>query len=405
MRPYILFICICASVFINSLKAQDNPKANGPIPDEWIDSSTGHKIIRLTRREGSNQSFYFHNNPFIKSLDGTSDEMVFSGSTKQGSQYFTVNLKTLNIKQITSAYVGVRNEIVARNNREVIYQINDSVFATQIDNLKTRLLCVLPKGLNGKISTLNASEILLAGVYTDGDSAQQIHKRYPEKHDFFSRIYEAKIPNTLFIINVLTGEYKDIHKENTWLGHIQFSPVDPDLLMFCHEGPWEKLDRIWVINIKTGDLRLMHKRTVDNEIAGHEFWSWDGKTIWFDLQVPRSVTFNLAGVDYQTGREMKYAHERNEWSIHYNISFDQKLFCGDGGDSTQVAKAKDGTWIYLFRPEGERFQSERLVNMKDHYYKLEPNVHFSPDGKWVIFRSNMFGLTNVFAVEIEKNKK
>ena len=48
-------------------------------------------------------------------------------------------------------------------------------------------------------------------------------------------------------------------------------------------------------------------------------------------------------------------------------------------------------WIYLFRPEDDRLKSERLVNMKHHAYKLEPNVHFSPDEKWVIFRANFEG--------------
>jgi oligogalacturonide lyase len=48
------------------------------------------------------------------------------------------------------------------------------------------------------------------------------------------------------------------------------------------------------------------------------------------------------------------------------------------------------------------FQSERLVNLARHNYHLEPNVTFSPDGKWIVFRSNMFGPTHVFAVEVAK---
>jgi len=401
---FVIVWGICLIIlFPNSVHAQNNPKAHGPVPDEWIDTSTGHKIIRLSRREGTNESFYFHNNPFIKSADGQTDEMVFNGTTDSGGQYFIVNLKTFETRQLTSSPQSIKNEIVAKKNREVIYQIRDSVYATNVDTRRTRLLCAFPSGFKGRISTLNADETLLAGAYSEGDEAQEIRKEYPEKRDFFGRIYDAHILHTLFTINTVTGKLTNVHQEKTWLGHIQFSPVDPDLLMFCHEGPWDKVDRIWVKNLKTGNIKLMHKRTMDREIAGHEFWSWDGKTIWFDLQTPRSVNFNLAGVNFETGQETRYIHQRNEWSIHYNISFDEKLFCGDGGDSTQVAKAKDGMWIYLFRPEGNKFKSERLVNMKDHFYKLEPNVHFSPDGKWIIFRSNMFGLTNVFAVEINKN--
>ena len=45
---------------------------------------------------------------------------------------------------------------------------------------------------------------------------------------------------------------------------------------------------------------------------------------------------------------------------------------------------------------------ECLVNLSKHNYHLEPNVNFTPDGKRVVFRSNMFGPTYVFAVETAK---
>ena len=49
------------------------------------------------------------------------------------------------------------------------------------------------------------------------------------------------------------------------------------------------------------------------------------------------------------------------------------------------------------------FQAERLVNMSKHDYRLEPNVTFSPDMKWIVFRSNMLGPMHVYAVEIAKS--
>jgi oligogalacturonide lyase len=68
-----------------------------------------------------------------------------------------------------------------------------------------------------------------------------------------------------------------------------------------------------------------------------------------------------------------------------------------------VAKAKDGQYIYLFTPNGDKLAAEKLVNMKFHNYKLEPNVHFSEDGKWVIFRANFEGIEEVYAVEVKKS--
>jgi oligogalacturonide lyase len=142
--------------------------------------------------------------------------------------------------------------------------------------------------------------------------------------------------------------------------------------------------------------------------------------IWYDLQTPRGQDFWLGGFRVADAKRIWYHLQLNEWSVHFNVSPDGTLFAGDGGDSEMVARAPDGKWIYLFRPErvpdvaGIRtagsdklidtgfFTSERLVNMKKHDYRLEPNVTFSPDMKWIVFRSNMLGPTHVYAVEIAK---
>jgi oligogalacturonide lyase len=376
-----------------------------PMPLAWIDRDTGHRVVRLTRREGTNQSFYFNNNPFIPQRADEGDEMVFYGSTAEGRQLFTVNLKTLRNRQLTHRAGGVSGEIVAPRHREAVYQSGDSVFATSVDDATTRLLYVFPAGFDASISTLNADETLLAGLKA-GPEVRAIKEKYPTKGEYFNRIFAAHPPYDLFVVDLRKGGApKVIHHEDTWLGHVQFSPTDPNLLMFCHEGPWHLVDRIWTIDVRGGSPpRLMHQRTVDREIAGHEFFGPDG-TLWYDLQIPRGVTFFLAGTNPTSGRTSRYQMTRDEWSIHFNASPDGRLFACDGGDSTQVARAKDGRWIYLFRPDGERLRSERLVNMSHHGYRpLEPNVHFSPDGRWVIFRSDFGGETESYAVEVARTE-
>jgi oligogalacturonide lyase len=296
----------------------------------------------------------------------------------------------------------MNGEIIAPTNKLVYYQIKDSVFATHIETKKTKLVYVFPKDFQASITTLNADETLLAGAKSS-DEEKELFKKYPNKSSYFDIIYEAKLPRTLFTVNVKTGELTKLFSDSAWLNHVQFSSTDPKLLMFCHEGPWHKVDRIWTIDITTKQVKKMHQRTMNMEIFGHEWFAPDGKRIWFDLQQPRSTTFFIAGTDVKTGQEIKYALKRDEWSIHFNTSPDQKLFCGDGGDSGQVARAKDGRWIYLFTPSGDSVISERLVNMKNHNYKTEPNVHFSPDGNWIIFRATFEGHTDVYAVEVKKS--
>lgn len=386
------------------------------MPDEWIDKDTHHKLIRLSRLPGTSLSFYFHNNPFV------GNKMVFYNSSLQpggqatdrvkqetyntntrNKQLYTVDLKTFKSEQITHQGSPMNGEIVGKNTGDVYYQIKDSVFASNIHTKATRLIFVFPEDFKGTVTGLNSNETLLGGAKSS-DEEKEILRKNPGKSSYFNLIYQAKLPRTLFTINTKTGELTKLFTDTAWLNHVQWSTTDPDLMMFCHEGPWHLVDRIWTINVKTKEVKLRHKRTIYREIAGHEFPSRDGKKIWFDLQQPRGETFYLAAVDLKTDKEEKYSLARDEWSIHYNISPDQKIFAGDGGDSGQVAKAKDGMWIYKFTPSADKMVSEKLVNMKHHNYRLEPNVHFSPDGKWVIFRANFEGTENVYAVELEKSK-
>lgn len=373
----------------------------GQMPNTWIDNETGHRIIKLTPRPGINSSFYFHNNPFVTLGPSKDSKMVFFGIDSNVKNAYTVNLKTKAIEQITFDPNGMGGEIIGHKYNNIYYQSKNVVYVTNIQTKKTKAVFTFPDNYQGHIATVNADETFLAGSKAS-DQQAEIGRKYPDKKDFFDRIFDAHLPNDLFTINIKTGKLTVIHTEPTWLGHVQFSPSQPNLLMFCHEGPWHKLDRIWHINIQTKEVKLMHKRTMDMEIAGHEWFAPDGKTIWFDLQQPRGEQFFVAGTNVETGKEIKYKLKRDEWSIHFNISDSQKEFCGDGGDSGQVARAKDGRWIYHFIPSGDSLKSERLVNMKNHNYHLEPNVHFSPDGKWIIFRANFEGEQNVYAVEIKK---
>lgn len=383
------------------------------MPGEWIDKDTHHKLVRLTRKEGSNYSFYFHNNPFIgnkmvfyntspQKPEEQAAKVEISNTSTSNRQIYILDLRTLEIEQLTNHASAMSGEIVSPKTKEVFFQVKDSVFSVNVDTKKETLVYVFPDDFKGNITTVNANGSLLAGAKSS-DEEKELFKKYPGKSSYFNIIYEAKLPRTLFTIDLKTKQLNKIHTDSAWLNHVQFSAANPSLLMFCHEGPWHKVNRIWTIDVKTRQVTQIHKRIMDMEIAGHEWSSADGNIIWYDLQQPRSVTFFVEGHNLNNGQKTKYQLQRDEWSIHFNSTKDNKLFCGDGGDPGQVAKAKDGMWIYLFTPSGDKFISERLVNMKNHKYSLEPNVHFSPDEKWIIFRANFEGETNVYAVEIKKH--
>ncbi len=408
MVRILLFLCAAA------LAAAQSP-AQGPPPKDWVDPDTGHRVLRLTDEPGS-ASLYFNQNGY------TADGKRLVYTTPDGISVF--RLDTRESKPVVKGRVRMID--AGRKNQRVYYLRAAEAFWTDVDSGETQRIGALPP--RGSIATVNADETLLAGTYVEGTApdpsrpqpaaADQAHPldQPVNKGQMMEQRLAARLPMGMYTLNIKTGEVTTIHRATDWLNHLLFSPTDPKLLMFCHEGPWHKVERIWTIHTDGSALTKIHTRTIAMEIFGHEFWSADGKTIWYDLQTPRGEDFWLAGYNVDTGARVRYHMLRNEWSIHFNVMGDAQLFCGDGGDPGQVAKAPDGQWIYLFHPtllknagiqdkdliQPGVFHSEKLVNMSKHKYRLEPNVSFTPDHKWVVFRSNMFGPTYVFAVEIEK---
>ena len=145
------------------------------------------------------------------------------------------------------------------------------------------------------------------------------------------------------------------------------------------------------------------------EIAGHEWWSNDGKAIWYQLHYPTGMGKNnfIASENVATGERFQYSYNRDATSIHPTSR--PMAPSSAGGD-------KSNPWIVLCHvvPIPDRntrgtnlahpgyLTAERLVNMSKHNYLLEPNPMFTPNQKLIIFRSNMLGPTFVFGVEVAK---
>ena len=415
MKYKFIASALITFILTAALSAQTKTAPNEP-PREYIDKDTGHRVVRLSDEPGSS-TFYFHQNAYT----ANGDKLVFS--TREGLS--TYNFKTKKIEPIVEGRAG--DVIVGKNSRKVFYMKGDTVYETDVDTKKTREIVKDARLRTGAGFAINADETLLGGSMVTGetpeefrprapqtqpsptpqtnansDAAQPGHDNYPGKGEMMERRLAAKIPMALYTVNIKTGEVKTFNNSTDWLNHVQFSPTDPTLMMFSHEGPWHKVDRIWTIRTDGSQLTQIHKRSMPMEIAGHEFFGKQGKYIYYDLQTPKSVQFWLARYDIKTGKTDKFSLTKHEWSVHYNVSPDGKFYSGDGGGPNSVAKGDNGQWMYLFTPENGKLKAEKLVNLAKHDYSLEPNGTFTPDGKWVVFRSNMFGPTQIYAVEVKK---
>jgi hypothetical protein len=437
--PSRLLVYLALLVFpFLALRAADAPGSSAtsePPPRDWIDAQTGHRIIRLSPDAGGG-SLYFHQRAYTPE----GDKVVLR--TREG--IVAVDLKTLGTAppQVELVLANAAPIAAAWRSREAYFfdRGANTLKAVHLDTKAVREVVKLPPQARGAQFALNCDESLLVAIGPDPDG--KTIPRTPPKGGAGGTLeanWAAGTPKMIYTVNVKTGEFKVIHRENDWTNHLQCSPTDPQQILFCHEGPWHFNDRTWTVRADGGPARLLHERTMNMEIEGHEFFSQDGRMVWYDLQTPRSTVFWLAGVDLATGHRTWYNLQRSEWSVHYNVSADGKLFAGDGGGAGSVAASApdgeklqppgNGQWIYLFRPAMVRgssfreqkdlidigyFKAEKLADMSNHDYSkergVEPNLTFTPDGKWIIFSGNFHSprlngraVTHTYAVEIAKS--
>lgn len=398
---------------------------------EWVDPATGHRIVRIDDRPGV-YGLYFNYNAFTP--DGgrmvyLTTEGIRTASTHDWSTklVFRGRVDRLLFAGHTRATAYYTTRPAGSDDGEGPF----TVWVLDLDSGKSRKIAEMP---GGRIESISADDTLLAGhrelappppaiaaqgrrdpktgapTYSGVDDQGRPLSFAEAKARWMDARLAAKVPMDIFTIDIATGIQRSIHRATDWLNHVQFSPTDSGLMMFCHEGPWHKVDRIWTIRGDGTGLTKVHQRLMQDEIAGHEYWSADGKAIWYDLQMPKGGMLWLARRDITTGRSTWYKVAADQGSYHYMTSPDGTVIAGDGNGA--------GKYISLFHPiadpspeaadtlDGERLiatgslKSERIVDLGRHDYTLEPNEHFTPDGKWLVYRANVEGRPVLYAAEL-----
>jgi hypothetical protein len=218
-------------------------------PIEWIEPATGHKVVRLSREPGT-ASLYFHQNPY--SADGK--KLVVT--TPSGIS--AIHLETREIEPVVNGRAGV---LVTGRKTGNIYFIRDgAVHAADLDTKASREIAKIPFGGQGGNIAVNADETFLFGLATDPEGKPTPREVPPAAQgDRLARRWSAGTPMVLYTVDLKSGEVKRIHSSNDWLNHLQLSPADPNQVMFCHEGPWHFVDRIWLIRADGAGLTNVHR--------------------------------------------------------------------------------------------------------------------------------------------------
>ena len=307
-RTSLLLTSIAALSLAASSFAQEplKPSESGAIPpNTWVDKDTGHRVWRVSDEPNSG-AFYFNVNAYTPDgkqmvYNSPSGVMVLDLATMKSTMLIPNSPRPADAPAARGGGAGARAIVVGHKTNSVFFTRTDpdthtnALYKADTNTGAIRKLIDLPRGLG--VSSINADETLGVGTYNESDvpggdpnapnafvapdptaaragraaatppppTGVQTPNTNPTlgganvqsdtKGQMMETRLAARIPVVMFTIRLepgpngeKPGHIKVLFHSTDWIGHMLFSPTDPNLILYCHEGMWQKVDRIWLIH-------------------------------------------------------------------------------------------------------------------------------------------------------------
>jgi oligogalacturonide lyase len=354
----------------------------------YKDPKTGARVRQLTNYKGHSHHLYF-TNPGWYDRDR---RLLFSSDRENRTNLFSLNLETGEITQLTD-FAPAPHETTflsacVNPTCDVAYFWYDrQVMALDLRSLEIRPLWKAPEGFRRSMMNCTADgKFICAGIFEDLSDRFRID--YLRGYVGFPETWESRPLSKIAQITTDGSGAEVIWEEKYWIGHVNTSPTQPNLITFCHEGPWDKVDnRIWGLDLATRKAWMIRPRE-GQEAVGHEYWLADGIHVGYHGRWPDKRKC-LGKIRYDnTGRvEVSFPHETGH--MHSN---DFALIVGDGGKE-----------VRLWKWNGKEFEGPRALcehRSSCHIQQVHVHPRFTPDGKQVLYTSDVSGYGNLYLAQV-----
>ncbi len=365
-------------------------------PAEWQeyqDPISGAKVRQLTDYKGHSHHLYFTNPGWYD--DGR--KLLFGSDRANRTNLFSLDLQSGEITQLTDLEplpppheTGFLRTSLNPTRDEAYFWYERKVAALDLQSLEMRNLWEMPAGFRS--SMLNCTtdgKYVCASIFED--LSERIRIDYGRGYIGFRETFEAHPLSQIVRIATDGSGAEVVWEEKTWIGHVNTSPTQPNLLTFCHEGPWVMVDnRIWGFDLDTRKAWRIRPRE-GKELVGHEYWHADGIHLGYHGQYPDGQVF-FGMIRYDNSERLELPVSRRTGHIHSN---DFSLVVGDGGGG--------GLVVRLWKRIDDTFAGPRALaehRSSFHIQKVHVHPRFTPDGKQVLYTSDGSGYGNLYLAEI-----
>ncbi len=382
--PRLFRYALCAFIIIAGLPALAVSNKGKQYPCEWTEfksAESGCRILQLTTSPADDSGLYFTNDGFVPQ----ENSLVFASKRTGKWNLYYMNLTDGSFVQLTDGSVGATGAAVSPATMEAYYLANRQIKAVNLHTYAERTLYTLPAGyFASTLSVTNDGRTVAFSVSEDIPIASKTDKIYSDMAERF-----AKKPWSA-VIAVKTdggGSGWEVHREKRWFSHTLINPRDPDLILYCQEGEWNKVpQRMWLVNSDGGANRPLRPEEDPVVAIGHEFWLKDGLRIGY--QCTTKTKGKCLGIaNAQTGAYQEYPGMNDN---HMQSNSAGTLFVGDG-------QPKEPN-LNLYRINNGRLDRTVLFrhggSYEQQYY--HPHPIFTPDDQGVFFTNNRDGNGNIY---------
>lgn len=367
--------------------------AHERLPSERVttrDPDSGCAITRLTGAIGHSHGLYFTSDGWTR--DG-GHLVIASERAGRGNQLYAVDLASGDLLRVTDLPPG------AARDHDFNYAALDPT-ADRIAYWAGRELRVLDL-VTGAERTVHVAEGDVHGTSWNADGRWILTCRSEERDvgtgvssaDRMRWLADPPLSQVIAVAADGSG-CRVLHEERWLITHVNASPRDPDLITFCHEGPWLEIrQRIWGLRISGGAPWPIVPRDPQWGV-GHEYWCADGRTIGYHARHRDGTWRHAAGfADAVTGTGWQA-----ELAVptHHAVAIAPDAVFLDG-------TRESGGWLLAVPRDGDRWGEPRVVCRHDssrHHHRVHVHARPRRDGRALAFNSDRRGYGDVLLVEL-----
>lgn len=355
---------------------------------EWVDSPTqvqhdevtGRRFRILTGGIGNNRHIYFNRANFT----GDGRYAILLSDRTGNWQIYAYDRAAERIRRLTDVELDPGRPSIDPLRPLLYYTQGSAVHRLDIDTLEESVVYTHPTPVGGTFLLMDISG---DGQYLGFMEIGPYDRAEDNTADFVRR-YEARPLSSFWIATADGAKVWRAHEEKRHLQHLLFNPLDPTTLMFCYEGPWDRVEqRMWLMKWDGSQIRPLRYQEHPDLAIGHEYWLADGQHVDY-VRRRKGWPTAVCRIDVRTGVETVLTSHAFS---HFVSDRSGDWIVGDDAQHVALLDVKSGEIVPLVR----HGQELTIANTLYH-----PHPAFSPDGRLIVFcRHDERGHNDVCLIE------